>query len=641
MLKSYAPTKSKSCSFCLNQISKIEDSLVCSECGKYHHKNCWQYNLNRCASFGCKGTKAFTPTPVKEEESKPKIVVQEKIIIGEAETVAPKLLNIKPIKKVPKTLKKKDVKEEKVTKNVPLVTSGNIPKPEAYIPEYVFEDLKKPEEKVIKKYQKIPGADKFNKKDTPDISSIPKPDEFIPDYVNEPFKQQEQQVVIRRYTKPPIFKSLQGMRDLKKYLQENPIPIPDPYIPDYVYAKLSDTPKRKKLLKAFKPIRTPKIFYQPEDDDFDIIPEADAYIPDYVNEELKNTPKIFLLPEQLIKTKECINCGYKISIKLYKCTNCKKNPDIKEEQYYIKPKSSEHEDNIIEESEHESIFINSQDIKSVVVSIDNKYICFGAKDKKIKLYDFETKNLVRTFEGHTNHVNTVDFSPDGKYLISGSVDTTIKIWNIESGECIKTITGNTMGFNSVKYSPDGYYLLSTSGEGMIKVWGVESGMCLRFMKADMSWVTSASFSPDLQFIVSADSDMTVRVWDTLNGTHLKSFSGHLDSVNDVCYSPSGRYIVSGGKDNLVKIWDTLDTDPVKNFYGHFESVNSVRFSPDGRYIATGSSDKTIKIWDVVKSSQVRNLIGHKSSVNSIAYDKTGRYIISGSDDKTIKIWKLV
>ncbi|MFN4150823.1 MAG: RING finger protein, partial [Candidatus Sericytochromatia bacterium] len=87
MLKSYAPNANKTCPFCLNQISKLSDTLVCSECAKPHHKNCWQYNLNRCASFGCKGNNAFIPLPPKEEVEKIKVVPQEQIVIGTVEKV--------------------------------------------------------------------------------------------------------------------------------------------------------------------------------------------------------------------------------------------------------------------------------------------------------------------------------------------------------------------------------------------------------------------------------------------------------------------------------------------------------------------------------------------------------------------------
>ena len=38
--------------------------------------------------------------------------------------------------------------------------------------------------------------------------------------------------------------------------------------------------------------------------------------------------------------------------------------------------------------------------------------------------------MIRTFEGHTDWVNSVAFSPDGKLLASGSDDGTIKLWNI-------------------------------------------------------------------------------------------------------------------------------------------------------------------------------------------------------------------
>ena len=41
--------------------------------------------------------------------------------------------------------------------------------------------------------------------------------------------------------------------------------------------------------------------------------------------------------------------------------------------------------------------------------------------------------------GHTDRVRSVIFSLDGKFLASGSNDETIKLWNVETGEETKTL----------------------------------------------------------------------------------------------------------------------------------------------------------------------------------------------------------
>ena len=44
--------------------------------------------------------------------------------------------------------------------------------------------------------------------------------------------------------------------------------------------------------------------------------------------------------------------------------------------------------------------------------------------------------------GHADEVNTVAISPDGKYIVSGSRDKSIKVWELSSGRVVKTLKGN-------------------------------------------------------------------------------------------------------------------------------------------------------------------------------------------------------
>jgi len=46
-------------------------------------------------------------------------------------------------------------------------------------------------------------------------------------------------------------------------------------------------------------------------------------------------------------------------------------------------------------------------INSIVITPDDKYIVSGSNDGTIKLFDFESKRELRTFEGHSGYINSV------------------------------------------------------------------------------------------------------------------------------------------------------------------------------------------------------------------------------------------
>ncbi|KAJ5273106.1 hypothetical protein N7478_008231 [Penicillium angulare] len=60
---------------------------------------------------------------------------------------------------------------------------------------------------------------------------------------------------------------------------------------------------------------------------------------------------------------------------------------------------------------------------------DKPYLLTTSDDKTIKVWDYTTKALVATLEGHTSNVSFACYHPELPVIISGSEDGTIKIWH--------------------------------------------------------------------------------------------------------------------------------------------------------------------------------------------------------------------
>lgn len=67
---------------------------------------------------------------------------------------------------------------------------------------------------------------------------------------------------------------------------------------------------------------------------------------------------------------------------------------------------------------------------------ESSMLCVVLEDFTIYVIDYDTKNVVRKFTGHTAPITDACFSPDSRWLITSSMDCTIKTWDIPSSYLI-------------------------------------------------------------------------------------------------------------------------------------------------------------------------------------------------------------
>lgn len=83
---------------------------------------------------------------------------------------------------------------------------------------------------------------------------------------------------------------------------------------------------------------------------------------------------------------------------------------------------------------------------------DKPYIVTTGDDRLVKVWDYHSKSLVQSMEGHTSNVSFAIFHPNLPLLISGAEDGTVKIWNSNTYRLEKTLNYGLERAWSVAYS---------------------------------------------------------------------------------------------------------------------------------------------------------------------------------------------
>ena len=290
-------------------------------------------------------------------------------------------------------------------------------------------------------------------------------------------------------------------------------------------------------------------------------------------------------------------------------------------------------------------------VNSVCLSPDDRY-AIAATETGLQLCNVTGDGCQRAFESHRAKVVSVCCSPDGRYALSAGAG--MYLWDVVSGRKLRTFEKQAIEVTSVCFSPDGRFAVSgndipgsqkgrTLRNQTLKLWEVSSGRCVRTFKGHRGIVVSVCFSPDGHYALSA-AGRTLKLWRVSSGYCEQTFHDY-KKVGSACLSPQGVHVISGGADNRLTLWHAFFGDRLRSFVGHTSTINSVCFSPDGRYVLSGSADKTLRLWDVSSGCCLRTL-ETPAIVNSVCFCRDNGHAVSGTQNhgpkrESLKLWNAV
>ncbi|MCB0477190.1 MAG: caspase family protein [Crocinitomicaceae bacterium] len=240
-----------------------------------------------------------------------------------------------------------------------------------------------------------------------------------------------------------------------------------------------------------------------------------------------------------------------------------------------------------------------------------------AADMRIGIFDVHKNKRVGQLDCEMELIQTLAISDDGKYLAGAGFMGIIKIWDLETKKLIKKMTGHAGGIYGLAFSPDNSHIASAGYDQTLRVWDLKTGKELHQKKDQTISISAVKYSPDGKYLASASWDKTINLYETQNYTLVKTLQGHVNMITSIDFNSDGSLLVSAAGNNAVSeadnsmiVWSIPSGEKKCHFLDHSDQVSKVVFQKDKNRFISASNDGTIKISDADECKNVATLISY-------------------------------
>lgn len=279
----------------------------------------------------------------------------------------------------------------------------------------------------------------------------------------------------------------------------------------------------------------------------------------------------------------------------------------------------------------------------LTLHFSGKYVASGSMDKTIRVWDSVSKQTF-LLRGHQDWVNSVKVDEASRTLFSASDDLTVRLWDLDTRQCIKIFEGHVGQVQQVLPLPaefeldEDILLPGDKDDDASSVSSVTQSQHLSHdtYRRDTPGPTAEPFWPDdpsrpapPRYMLTGALDSTIRLWDV-----------HFSPDKQPTHAPT-----TSAASNPQAAFVMLPTDPLTNshtpraqacvrtFFGHVEGIWAL--AADHLRLVSGSEDRMMKVWDPRTGKCERTFTGHAGPVTCAWLSDWG--VASGSEDCEVRM----
>jgi WD40 repeat protein len=201
--------------------------------------------------------------------------------------------------------------------------------------------------------------------------------------------------------------------------------------------------------------------------------------------------------------------------------------------------------------------VSNYNTRALAISPDGTRALVVGDD--IQLWNLSTGKLIRRFGLRSEEmIDAAAFSPDGRFIATGFNHALARLWDASDGRVIRSFSGHTNHVNSVSFSPDGRFILTASNDMTARIWSIANGTEVRRFVGHSGPVTTAGFAPNGKLILTGSEDGTIKLWENANVGNLLVTAAAFRDGDWVVFDQTGRFDTKFSATSLPLHWIARD-----------------------------------------------------------------------------------
>ncbi|XP_026741341.1 U3 small nucleolar RNA-associated protein 15 homolog [Trichoplusia ni] len=257
---------------------------------------------------------------------------------------------------------------------------------------------------------------------------------------------------------------------------------------------------------------------------------------------------------------------------------------------------------------------------------------------RVQVYDPITKVVAKNISKFVEAAYGGTFRGDGRLIVAGSEEGAVKLFDVQSKNVLRVFAGHTAPVHRTFFTKDQLKVLSYSDDKSVSMWDISTEEKIASFSEHTDYIRAGApspISPDI--ILSGSYDHTVKLYDCRSNEVVLTVN-HGSPVESTLFLPSGGIFISAGGTE-IKVWDIFNGGKqLASISQHHKTVTTLRLASNNSRLMSASLDRHVKIYDISTFKVVHN-IDFPNAVLSMAISKHDDTLAVGMIDGIISIRK--